>query len=91
MIPAAKKIGRELLFEAAPELIEAATTRKSPMQALKSIVRQTIKKQVGGGLDLKNLSKKNNGGEPKNGQIISRERAAQKNCSCFFTRAKSDF
>ena len=46
VIPAAKKIGKELLLQAAPELIEVAT--KSPKQALKSTVRKTIKKQVGG-------------------------------------------
>ena len=48
MIPAAKKIGKELLLQAALELIEVATKRKSPKQALKSTVRKTIKKQVGG-------------------------------------------
>ena len=49
VIPAAKKIGKKLLLQAAPELIEVATKRKSPKQALKSTVRKTIKKQVGGG------------------------------------------
>ena len=49
VIPAAKKIGKELLLQAAPELIEVATKRKSPKQALKSAVRKTVQNQVGGG------------------------------------------
>ena len=49
VIPPAKKIGKELLLHAAPELIEVATNRKNPKQALNSTVRKTIKKQVGGG------------------------------------------
>ena len=39
--PAAKKIGRELLVQGAPELLEFATKKKSAKQALKS----TVKKQ----------------------------------------------
>ena len=45
VIPAAKKIRKELLLQAAPELIKVATKRKSPKQALKSAVRKTIKKK----------------------------------------------
>ena len=36
VIPAPKNIGKELLLQAAPELIEVATKRKNPKQALKS-------------------------------------------------------
>ena len=36
--PAAKKIGKVLLLQTAPELIEVATKRKSPKQALKRTV-----------------------------------------------------
>ena len=36
--PAAKRIGRELLVQGAPELVEVATKRKSAKQALKSTV-----------------------------------------------------
>ena len=34
--PVAKKIGRELIVQAAPELVEVATKKKSPKQAIKS-------------------------------------------------------
>ena len=35
ILPAAKKLGRELLMSAAPELIDVAVKKKSPKQALK--------------------------------------------------------
>ena len=45
---AAKKIGKELLLQAAPELIEIAT-KKVPSRHLKLPSETKIKKQVGGG------------------------------------------
>ena len=56
VIPAPKNIGKELLLQAAPELIEVETKRKSPKQALKSMVTKTIKKQVGGGSKSQKMS-----------------------------------
>ena len=47
IIPAAKRIGKELLVQAAAELIKITTKKKTPKQALKSTVKNTIKKQVG--------------------------------------------
>ena len=49
IVPAAKRIGKELLVQAAPELIDIATRKKTPKQALKNTVKNTIKKQVGAG------------------------------------------
>ena len=46
--PAAKRIGRELLVQGEPELVEVATKRKSAKQALKSTVAKTARKQFGG-------------------------------------------
>ena len=48
--PAAKRIGRELLVQGAPELVEVATKRKSAKQALKSTVAKAARKQFGGSL-----------------------------------------
>ena len=48
--PAAKKIGRDLLVQGAPELVEVATKRKSAKQAPKSTVAKTARKQIGGSL-----------------------------------------
>ena len=47
---AAKRIGRELLVQGAPELVKVATKRKSAKQALKSTVAKTARKQIGGSL-----------------------------------------
>ena len=43
--PAAKRIGRELLVQGAPELVEVATKRKSAKQALKSTVAKTARNE----------------------------------------------
>ena len=50
ILPAAKTIGRELLVQGAPELIEFASKKKSAKQALKSTVAKTARKQIGGAL-----------------------------------------
>ena len=47
VLPAVKRVGKELLFQAAPELIGLASKRKTPIQALKSTVTKTVRKQVG--------------------------------------------
>ena len=49
ILPAAKKLGRELLMSAAPELIDVAMKKKSPKQALKNTVTKTARKPLGGG------------------------------------------
>ena len=49
--PAAKRIGRELLVQGAPEIAEFAT-KKTAKQALKSTVAKTVKKQLGGSLHI---------------------------------------
>ena len=45
--PTAKRIGRELLVQGAPEIAEFATKKKPAKQALKSTVAKTVKKQLG--------------------------------------------
>ena len=50
--PAAKRIGRELLVQGAPEIAEFATKKKTAKQALKSTVAKTVKKQLGGSLHI---------------------------------------
>ena len=46
--PAANRIGRELLEQGAPELVEVATKRKAAKQALKSTVAKTARRQISG-------------------------------------------
>ena len=47
---AAKRIGRGLLVQGAPEMVEVATKRKSAKQALKNTVAKTARKQIDGSL-----------------------------------------
>ena len=50
VLPAVKRIGKELLLQAASELIEVASKRKTSKQALKSNVTKNVRKQVGGSM-----------------------------------------
>ena len=95
IIPAAKRIGKELLVQAAPELNNIATKKKTPKQALKSTVKNTIKKQVGSGkksarkikkrkTSVKRLGRKTSG-------TISKKRTLPRSRSIFFTRVQNDF
>ena len=43
IVTAAKRIGKELLVQAAPELIDIATRKKTPKQALKNTVKALSK------------------------------------------------
>ena len=58
IVPAAKRIGKKLLVQAAPELIDIATRKKTPKQASKNTVFNTIKKQVGAGCSKSRMSRK---------------------------------
>lgn len=49
LFPAAKRIGKELLVQGAPEVVEVITKRKSPRKAVQATVRKTVKKQLGAG------------------------------------------
>ena len=49
IVPAAKRVGADLLEFAAPEIGEVISDRKSFMSAAKSVGKQTLKKQLGEG------------------------------------------
>jgi hypothetical protein len=49
ILPAAKRIGRELFSQALPQAIEVIAKRKTPKQALKQAISNTVRKQIGGG------------------------------------------
>ena len=42
--PVAKKIGRELFVQAAPEIVDVVTKKKSPKETLKPTVQKTVRK-----------------------------------------------
>ena len=47
-LPTEERIGREILKQDVPELVDVVSKKKSPKQALKNTVSNTIKKQTGG-------------------------------------------
>ena len=49
VLPTAKKMGKEFISQALPEVVEVFAKRKSPKQALKSSISKTVTKQLGGG------------------------------------------
>ena len=100
--PAAKKIGRDLLVQGAPELVEFANKRKSAKQALKSTVAKTVRKQIGGSLQSriasgrkKNRRKRRQYTRPNQKRkistrrIISRKPRPKRSRLDFFSRMKN--
>ena len=49
IVPAAKRVGADLLQFAVPEIAEVVSGRKNFKTAAKSVGKQTLKKQMGGG------------------------------------------
>ena len=49
VVPAAKRIGADVLEFAAPEIVEVISGRKSFKSAAKSLGKQTLKNQLGSG------------------------------------------
>ena len=46
ILPTAKRIGKELLKQSVPELLDVVSSKKSPKQALKNTISKTVKKQT---------------------------------------------
>ena len=98
IVPAAKRIGNELLVQAAPELIDIATRKKTPKQALKNTVKNTIKKQVGAGRSKSHMSRKRKRAltttttrKRKTKALIPQKRTPLRSRSNFFTKVRNDF
>ena len=97
IVPAAKRIGKELLVQAAPELIDIATRKKTPKQALKNTVKNTIKKQVGAGRSKSHMSRKRMRAtttttrKRKTKALIPQKRTPLRSRSNFFTKVRNDF
>ena len=96
IVPAAKLIGKELLVQAAPELIDIATRKKTPRQALKNTVKNTIKKQVGAGRSKSRMSRKRRKTTTttttrKRKILIPKKRTPLRSRSNFFTKLRNDF
>ena len=82
--PIGKRIGRELIVQAASELVEVVT-KKSPKQATKSAVQKIVRKQVGGSKTGRMRKLKTNGEKPKQG--IRKNKPLTRSPSNFFSKA----
>ena len=95
ILPAAKKLGRELLMSAAPELIDVAMKKKSPKQALKNTVTKTARKQLGSGrrrrkTPMNGLRRKRSVGARKRKTTIRRKTRPVRSRADFFSNIKND-
>ena len=96
LVPAEKRIGKELLIQAAPELIDISTKKKTPKQALKNTVKNTINKQVGTGHNMSRMSRKRKTAttttrKRKTKVLIPKKRTPLRGRSNFFTKVRNDF
>ena len=99
IFPAAKKIGRELIVQGAPEILEVATKKKSAKHALKSTVKKTAKKQIGGSLQRgqkavyrkRSSSKKTYKRSLPMKRIISQKANPQRSLSDLFSKVKNAY
>ena len=102
VLPAAKSIGKELLLQSVPELMDDSGKKKSPRQALKNTISNTVKKQTGGFLAHRMRPKRIARGntkhlrtkpmKPTNLKItISRQRVHKRSRSDFFAKVKDDW
>ena len=82
--PAAKKIGRELIAQAAPELLDVVTKKQSAKQALRNTVTKTARKQLGGAHQ---ISKRKHANQKK--PTISRKHITKRSRSDFFSNVKN--
>ena len=95
ILPAAKRIGRELLKQGVPELVDVVSKKKSPKQALKNTVSNTIKKQTGGRARQQQPrkqigSRSNKLSKQRKTSFNSKSRAPKRSRSDFFAKVKDD-
>ena len=83
ILPTAKRIGKELLKQSVPEILDVVGNKKSPKQAIKNTISKTVKKQTGGSPRITLRRRKSIGGKPmkvgeKRRKTISTHRAPKK-------------
>ena len=100
ILPTAKRIGKELLKQSVPELLDVVSSKKSPKQALKNTITNTVKKQTGGSRKKKlrqhslrsrsKSSSKKSAAVTKRKNIISTRRPLKRSWSDFFAKVNDD-
>ena len=87
--PVATETGGELILQAAPELVDVVTKKKSPKQAITSTVEKIVRKQVGGSKTGRMRKLKTNGEKPKQG--IRKKKPLTRSRSNFFYKVQDDY
>ena len=82
-------MGREFIVQAALELVDVVTKKKSSKQAIKSTVQKTRRKQVGRSKTGRIRKLKTNGEKPK--QVIRKKKPLTRNRSHFFSKVQNDY
>ena len=91
----AKRIGKELLKQSVPEILDIVGNKKSPKQAIKNTISKTVKKQTGGSRRIisrrrKSIRSKSMKVGDKHREAISTHRAPKRSRSDFFAKVKED-
>ena len=90
IIPAAKRVGKELLLQSVPELMDVVSKNKSPKQALKNTISNTVKMQTGGSLALRMRQKRMNRKRSKRSGSKARKGSKKKKGSHFKTQTAKE-
>ena len=93
ILPTAKRIGKELLKQSVPEILDVVGSKKS--QAFKNTIAKTVKKQTGGSRRNTSRRTKSSRVKPqkainKRKKTISTHRAPKRSRSDFFARVNDD-
>ena len=92
VLPAAKRICRDLMIEAIPELAEVATRRKTPKQAARAALRKTAKRHFGGGVRKGRVSKRKiNKKRKSTKKSVKRKAPTKRSRSTFFSKVRDDY
>ena len=87
-----KMIGKELLLQGAPEFVDAVTKRKTPRQAAKATIRNTVKKQFGSGRRRRRVGQRRRRSRNPVRRIsnysISKRKKLQRSRDQFFSKVK---
>ena len=93
VLPAAKRIGKKLLLQSVPELMDVIGKKKSPKQSLKNTIKNTVKKQTGGSLALRmrrNRRMRRNSTRLRTVPQKNNQTTTKRSRSDFFAKVKDD-
>ena len=95
ILPTAKLIGKELLKQSVPEILDVVGSKKSPKQTFKNTISKIVKNKTGGSRRnnsrrRKSMRFKSQKAINKRKKTISTHRAPKRSRSDFFARVNND-